>query len=123
MKNGVRKISIIDIIAIIYDNQKEEKTMDFIINPTSMMNIIFIAIGIGICGLCILHMTSASHIRKDVRVYFIFFFSFILLYITAHMARELMNYTDIRVDGIEAKGLDENYNLIVDSNTKKATNT
>ena len=30
------------------------------------------------------------------------------------MARELMNYTDIRVDGIEAKGLDENYNLIVD---------
>lgn len=34
--------------------------------------------------------------------------------IVTHMARELLNYTDIRVDGIEAKGLDENYNLIVD---------
>ena len=34
------------------------------------------------------------------------------------MAMELMNYTDIRVDGIESKGLDENYNLIVDRTPK-----
>ena len=38
--------------------------------------------------------------------------------IVTHMARELMNYTDIRVDGIEAKGLDENYNLIVDGTSE-----
>ena len=38
--------------------------------------------------------------------------------IVTHMAREIMNYTDIRVDGIEAKGLDENYNLIVDRTPK-----
>jgi len=38
--------------------------------------------------------------------------------IVTHMARELMNYTDSRVDGIEAKGLDENYNLIVDRTPK-----
>lgn len=38
--------------------------------------------------------------------------------IVTHMARELMTYTDIRVDGIEAKGLDENYNLIVDRTPK-----
>ncbi len=38
--------------------------------------------------------------------------------IVTHMAQELMNYTDIRVDGIEAKGLDENYNLIVDRTPK-----
>ena len=29
-----------------------------------------------------------------------------------------MNYTDIRVDGIEARGLDEEYNLIVDRTPK-----
>ena len=29
-----------------------------------------------------------------------------------------MKYTDIRVDGIEATGLDENYNLIVDRTPK-----
>jgi dsDNA-specific endonuclease/ATPase MutS2 len=38
--------------------------------------------------------------------------------IVTHMARELMNYTKIRVDGIEAKGLDEDYNLIVDRTPK-----
>lgn len=38
--------------------------------------------------------------------------------IVTHMARELMNYTNIRVDGIEAKGLDKEYNLIVDRTPK-----
>ncbi|MBR0271075.1 MAG: endonuclease MutS2 [Methanobrevibacter sp.] len=38
--------------------------------------------------------------------------------IVTHMARELMNYTEVRVDGIEAKGLDEDYNLIVDRTPK-----
>jgi DNA mismatch repair protein MutS2 len=37
-----------------------------------------------------------------------------LAIIVTHMAREILKYTDVRVDGIEAKGLDENYNLIVD---------
>ncbi|NYB51645.1 MAG: endonuclease MutS2 [Methanobacteriaceae archaeon] len=34
--------------------------------------------------------------------------------IVTHMAREILKNTDVRVDGIEAKGLDEDYNLIVD---------
>ncbi len=34
--------------------------------------------------------------------------------IVTHMAQEIMKYTEVRVDGIEAKGLDENYNLLVD---------
>ncbi|WP_295722182.1 endonuclease MutS2 [uncultured Methanobrevibacter sp.] len=38
--------------------------------------------------------------------------------IVTHMAKELMNYTNVRVDGIEAKGLDENYELIVDRTPK-----
>lgn len=38
--------------------------------------------------------------------------------IVTHMAHELMKYTQVRVDGIEAKGLDENYNLIVDRTPK-----
>ena len=38
--------------------------------------------------------------------------------IVTHMARELMKYANVRVDGIEAKGLDENYNLIVDRTPK-----
>jgi dsDNA-specific endonuclease/ATPase MutS2 len=38
--------------------------------------------------------------------------------IVTHMAKELMKYTNIRVDGIEAKGLDKDYNLIVDRTPK-----
>ncbi|MGC9517796.1 MAG: MutS-related protein [Methanomicrobiales archaeon] len=38
--------------------------------------------------------------------------------IVTHMAREIMKHTQVRVDGIEAKGLDENYNLIVDRTPK-----
>jgi DNA mismatch repair protein MutS2 len=34
--------------------------------------------------------------------------------IVTHMAREILKYSDVRVDGIEAQGLDENYNLLVD---------
>lgn len=34
--------------------------------------------------------------------------------IVTHMAREILKYSDVRVDGIEAQGLDKNYNLIVD---------
>lgn len=34
--------------------------------------------------------------------------------IVTHMAREILKYIDVRVDGIEAQGLDEKYNLIVD---------
>lgn len=30
------------------------------------------------------------------------------------MAREILKNTEVRVDGIEAKGLDDEYNLIVD---------
>ena len=38
--------------------------------------------------------------------------------IVTHMAPEIMKYIQIRVDGIEAKGLDDNYNLIVDRTPK-----
>jgi predicted ATPase len=34
--------------------------------------------------------------------------------IVTHMAREILKYSNVRVDGIEAKGLDKDYNLIVD---------
>jgi dsDNA-specific endonuclease/ATPase MutS2 len=34
--------------------------------------------------------------------------------IVTHMAREILKNTAVRVDGIEAQGLDEEYNLIVD---------
>ena len=64
--------------------------MFFEISVVKLINILFIAAGIGICSLCFLQMASAIHIRKEVRRYFQVFFSLILLYVSAHLAREIM---------------------------------
>ena len=56
-----------------------------------LLNCLFIAAGIGVCGLCFLHITSSHHLDKKVRQYFQLFFLLIILYISTHLARELMN--------------------------------
>ncbi|MBQ7444428.1 MAG: serine/threonine-protein phosphatase [Clostridia bacterium] len=65
--------------------------MDFQLSAVNLINILFIAAGIGVCVLCILHISSSTHIRKEVRIYFQVFFGLIMLYISAHLARELMD--------------------------------
>jgi DNA mismatch repair protein MutS2 len=39
--------------------------------------------------------------------------------VVTHMAREISRFTRVRIDGIEARGLDEDYNLIVDRTPKR----
>ena len=41
-----------------------------------------------------------------------------LTIIVTHMAQEVLKNIDVRVDGIEATGLDENYTLIIDRSPK-----
>ena len=65
--------------------------MAFNVSVVDLINILFIAAGIGICGLCFLQITSSIHLRKEVRVYFQFFFALIIIYISSHLARELMD--------------------------------
>ena len=65
--------------------------MVFSISTINLINSLFIAAGIGVCGLCLMQITSSSHLSKEVRRYFQIFFSLILLYISTHLARELMN--------------------------------
>ena len=65
--------------------------MMFSLSVVSLINILFIASGIGICSLCFLSITASVHLARNVRRYFQIFFLLILLYISAHLARELMN--------------------------------
>jgi len=65
--------------------------MDFVFSIADLINYLFIAAGIGVCTLCVLQISRSSHIRVDARKYFQIFFSLILLYITAHLARDLMD--------------------------------
>ncbi|MBQ7741287.1 MAG: serine/threonine-protein phosphatase [Eubacterium sp.] len=72
--------------------------MVFSVSVFNLINLIFIAAGIGICGLSLLQINASSHIQKTVRRYFQVFFSFIILYISTHLARQLM-------DGIPGSGV------------------
>ena len=61
------------------------------LSTIDLINCLFIAAGIGVCGLCFLQITSSHHLEKKVRQYFQLFFLLIILYISTHLARELMN--------------------------------
>ena len=61
------------------------------LSVVTLINILIIAAGIGICTLCLLQISASVHIRKEARRYFQLFFALILFYITAHLAREIMN--------------------------------
>ena len=64
--------------------------MIFNISTVNLINLLCIAAGIGICGLCFLQISASKHMRKEIRQYFQFFFSLIILYISSHLARQLM---------------------------------
>ena len=65
--------------------------MIFSVSTVDLINILFIAAGVGVCGLCLLQITASIHLRKEVRRYFQIFFLLLILYISTHMVRELMN--------------------------------
>ena len=64
--------------------------MVFSVSTVKLINILFIAAGIGVCGLCLLQISSSTHLRKLVRRYFQVFFVVLILYITAHLFREIL---------------------------------
>ena len=65
--------------------------MVFAFSVYDVINIVVIAIGIGVCSLCMLQLAISEHLRKEIRVYFQVFFGTILLYITMHMIREILD--------------------------------
>ena len=78
--------------------KREEEIMTFDFTVQDVINLIFVAIGIGVCFLCLLQITVSDHLRKEIRRYFQVFFTMILLYITAHLVRQLM-------DGVPGAGV------------------
>lgn len=65
--------------------------MVFNVTTVNLINMLFIAAGIGVCSLCFLQITSSIHLRKEVRRYFQIFLLLLLLYISSHLARQLMD--------------------------------
>ena len=64
--------------------------MNRILTPEVLINIIFIAMGIGICLMSIMQVSSGIHIRMEVKKYFQVFFLLILIYISMHLSRMML---------------------------------
>ncbi len=72
--------------------------MQFNFTVPGLINALFIAGGIGVCFLCLLQITASIHLGKQVRSYFQVFFSLLIFYISAHLARQIM-------DGMAGNGI------------------
>ncbi len=64
--------------------------MNIDLSFANLLNIIFIAAGIGICSISIMQVGSGIHIRKEVKGYFQIFFTLINIYISMHLIRMLL---------------------------------
>ena len=64
--------------------------MNIDLSFANLLNIIFIAAGIGICSMSIMQVGSGIHIRKEVKGYFQIFFTLINIYISMHLIRMLL---------------------------------
>ena len=65
--------------------------MLFAVTIQDLINIIFIAVGIGVCALCLLQITVSNHLRKEIKRYFQVFFVLIILYIGTHLIRMVLD--------------------------------
>ncbi|MCR5594140.1 MAG: PP2C family protein-serine/threonine phosphatase [Saccharofermentans sp.] len=65
--------------------------MVFDVSMIKMINIIIICIGIGVSGLCFMQVWINKTLREDVRKFFMVFFNFVIVYITMHLLRDLMD--------------------------------
>ena len=72
--------------------------MIFSMSTANLINFFFIAVGIGVCGLCFMQISSSKHLRKEIRRYFQVFFLTLIVYISTHLARQLM-------DGLTGNGI------------------
>ena len=63
--------------------------MDFSFSVVDLINIVIITVGIGICGMCFLHITTSENLKqqKVLRRYFQLLFIFLALCISSHLVR------------------------------------
>ena len=62
----------------------------FTMTAINLINALLIALGLGVCILCFMQTTFSMHINKLVKRYFQLLFIMIISYISAHLARQLM---------------------------------
>ena len=64
--------------------------MIFQITSINLINTIMIAMGIGICAMCLIHITTSSNLQKEIKRYFTLIFPGLLICMSAQLARQIM---------------------------------
>lgn len=64
--------------------------MIFQITTVNLINTIIIAMGIGICTMCFIHIATSSNLQKDIKRYFTLILPGLILNMGAHLARQIM---------------------------------
>ena len=66
--------------------------MEFSFSIVDLINIFIITIGIGVCVMCFLHITTSENLKqkKTFRLYFQLFFIFLALNISSHLVRQVL---------------------------------
>ncbi|MBO4383889.1 MAG: HD domain-containing protein [Clostridia bacterium] len=64
--------------------------MVFQISTANLINLIVISAGIGVCGLCFLHITTSVDLQKAFRRYFGIIFILLPIYMATYLARRIM---------------------------------
>ena len=67
--------------------------MYFNISTTNLFNLIIISAGIGICILCFIQASAAKYVALRLQRYYQILFLIIILYVSAHLVRQLMDGT------------------------------
>ena len=67
--------------------------MYFNISTTNLFSLIIISAGIGICLLCFIQASAAKYVALRLQRYYQILFLFIILYVSAHLVRQLMDGT------------------------------
>ena len=65
--------------------------MLFNMSLVTVINILLVALIIGVCGLCFMQIRSFSFMQTEIRSYFKIFFAFLNMYCTTHLVREVLN--------------------------------
>lgn len=56
-----------------------------------LINTILISAGIGICGMCLLHIAASTNLNRVIRRYFLLFFPVLLLNMSMHLVRQSLD--------------------------------
>ena len=67
--------------------------MELTFSIVELINILIISAGIGVCGMCFLHISTSENLKQEkvFRRYFQLFFIFLILCITSHLVRQILD--------------------------------